>query len=51
MWAWVIPAQVVAVLGVQAQEMALALRVRVFAYPEDLFSVWVMLAAKYKGSA
>eukprot|EP00983_Pelagomonas_calceolata_P123100 1160971-Pelagomonas_calceolata.AAC.3 len=25
--------------------MALALRVRVFAFPEDLFSVWVMLAA------
>lgn len=44
-------AQVMAVLGIQGHETTLALRVRVFAYPEDLFSVWVMLAAKYKGSA
>eukprot|EP00967_Tisochrysis_lutea_P043102 scaffold52044_cov20-Tisochrysis_lutea.AAC.2 len=38
---------VLAVLGSQAPGpgMALALRVRVFAFPEDLFSVWVMLAA------
>jgi len=45
--------QVLAVLGSQAPGpgMALALRVRVFAFPEDLFSVWVMLAAKYRGSA
>lgn len=42
--------QVQALLDIQIQGVVYALRARVFAYPEDLFSVWLMLAARYRGS-
>ena len=38
------------VLLARAQGCAFALRVKVWAYPEGLFSVWLMLAVKHKGA-
>lgn len=37
------------ILSTVGQAVKFAVRVKVFAYPEDLCSVWVMLAVKFKG--
>lgn len=37
------------ILSTQAPEVTFALRVKVFPYPEHVFSLWLMLAMKCPG--
>mmetsp|Transcript_16697 Transcript_16697/g.23021 ORF Transcript_16697/g.23021 Transcript_16697/m.23021 type:complete len:648 (-) Transcript_16697:166-2109(-) len=37
------------ILSTEGQSVCFGLRVKIFSYPEDLTSVWVMLAVKYRG--
>ena len=37
------------ILSTQAPDVSFALRVKVYQYPEHLFSVWLMLALKSPG--
>eukprot|EP00798_Chlamydomonas_sp_ICE-L_P007054 gene7054-150_t len=41
--------QVLDILGTASTEAAFAFRAHVVPYPEGIFSIWVMLAVKYKG--
>jgi len=40
--------QALALLSLQKRGKVMALRMKVWAYPEDVFSVWLILAAKYQ---
>ncbi len=46
-----LPPQVLDMLCISPQlEPAFAIRARIFAYPEGLMSMWLMLAVRYRGS-